>query len=52
MKGTEASQTDLHLERNYTDIHIDIHCLEGNHIYVWIKREVLSQIFLSNVAGL
>ncbi len=35
---------DLHLERNYTDILLDIHCSEGNQIYVGIKRNVPSQI--------
>lgn len=44
MKGTEARETDLHLERNYTDILLDIHCSEGNQIYVRIKRDVPSQI--------
>ena len=44
MKGTEAREIDLHVERNYTDILLDIHCSEGNQIYVRIKRDVPSQI--------
>ncbi|RCU34927.1 hypothetical protein DVA81_18535, partial [Acinetobacter baumannii] len=42
--GTEAREIDLHLERNYTDILLDIHCSKGNQIYVGIKRDVPSQI--------
>lgn len=44
MKGTEAREIDLHLERNYTDILLDIHCSEGNQIYAGIKCDVPSQI--------
>lgn len=44
MEGTEAREIDLHLERNYTDILLDIHCSEGNQIYVGIKRDEPLQI--------
>lgn len=44
MKGTEARETDSHLERNYIDILLNIHCSEANQIYVRIKCDVPSQI--------
>lgn len=47
MEWSELRGIDLHLERNYTDILSDIHCSEGNQIYVGIKRDVPLQISLN-----
>ena len=40
MKGTEVRETDLHFERNCTDLQ----SLEGNRVYVWIKHDLLQRI--------
>ena len=44
MELREPREIDFHSERNYMDIPPDIHCWEGNQIYVGIKHNVCSQI--------
>lgn len=43
-RGSEAKEIDLHSERNYTDIALDIYRSQRNQIYVGIKGDVPSQI--------